>query len=173
MIKCRNKKDAQKGVSARRMGVLNGRRAGGVGGRGDACISSISMLSLRKSQQFQHDPSELAGSCNGERMELEAAARGSNTGQMGKRKSSFSQQNLGASAGSGLQVPHQSEPEASSSAPSHKVTVHDRKRDVLRAMQRILTPRKSKFDSNNEGQSVSDPIILLCFTNVNFVFRLM
>ncbi|GKA08533.1 hypothetical protein Tco_0687864 [Tanacetum coccineum] len=106
------------------------------------------LLSLRKSQQFQHDPANLAARAR-ERMEFEAAAEAVTQGKWGKESQSFSQQILGASAGRGLQFTSGGT-EASSSAPSHKVTVHDRKRDVLRAMQRILTPRKSKFDSNNE-----------------------
>ncbi|GJT52750.1 ubiquitin-activating enzyme E1 1-like protein isoform X2 [Tanacetum coccineum] len=109
------------------------------------------MLSLRKSQQFQHDPANLAARAR-ERMEFEAAAEAVTQGKWGKESQSFSQQILGASAGRGLQFTSGGT-EASSSALSHKVTIHDRKRDVLRAMQRILTPRKSNFDSNNEVSS--------------------
>ncbi|GJT62694.1 ubiquitin-activating enzyme E1 1-like protein isoform X2 [Tanacetum coccineum] len=123
--------------------------------RGGAYASTVDEatfgLSLRKSQQFQHDPANLAARAR-ERMEFEAAAEAVTQGKWGKESQSFSQQILGASAGRGLQFTSGGT-EASSSAPSHKVTVHDRKRDVLRAMQRILTPRKSKFDSNNEDST--------------------
>ncbi|GJR82870.1 G patch domain-containing protein TGH [Tanacetum coccineum] len=150
-------------------------------------------LSLRKSQQFQHDPAkqerfeqylkekyhgglrtkDAGGSSKmseaaraRERLEFEAAAEAVTQGKWGKESQSFSQQILGASAGRGLQFTSGGT-EASSSALSHKVTVHDRKRDVLRAMQRILTPRKSKFDSNNEDsteESIRTDVI--CWKNL-------
>ncbi|GJW28449.1 ubiquitin-activating enzyme E1 1-like protein isoform X2 [Tanacetum coccineum] len=104
------------------------------------------MLSLRKSQQFQHDPANLAARAR-ERMEFEAAAEAV-TRKMGKRKSIFLSTDFGCIS-------------------CHKVTVHDRKRDVLRAMQRILTPRKSKFDSNNEDsteESIRTDVI--CWKNL-------